>query len=151
MIIAVDFDGVLSVGEYKFPHLGEPNKTLFEILIHLKREGHKIILWTCRANEGVEAGNLDMAIDFCAKHGLTFDAINDNLEEKKEKYGVNSRKIYADKYIDDKAWNPTTDKAISLYNELKQEVEKTLPIKPVSESDPDEYDKFIKMLLTGIS
>ena len=34
--------------------------------------------------------------------GLEFDAVNDNLEEMKQIYGNNPRKIYADWYIDDK-------------------------------------------------
>lgn len=45
------------------------------------------------------------AIEWCKQHGLTFDAVNDNLEEIKQKYQHNSRKITADIYVDDKAVN----------------------------------------------
>jgi hypothetical protein len=113
MTIAVDFDGVLSIGDYEFPNTGKPNEVLFTLLKACKKEGHKLILWSCRENTGIEPGSLDVAVEFCAKYGLTFDAVNDNLEEIKEKYGVNSRKISADKYIDDKAWNPTTSRNIT--------------------------------------
>jgi hypothetical protein len=116
MIIAVDFDGVLSIGDYKFPYIGTPNTTIFKIISDLKKEGHKIILWTCRENTEKHGNALDSAVEWCEKHGLVFDAINDNVEEMKERYGHNSRKIYADKYIDDKAWNPNTDCSSYLYN-----------------------------------
>lgn len=46
---------------------------------------------------------LQKAVEFCKVHGLEFDAVNDNLEELKQLYGNNSRKISADLYIDDKA------------------------------------------------
>lgn len=42
------------------------------------------------------------AVEWCSLHGLTFDAINKNLQEIIEKYGGDTRKISADEYIDDK-------------------------------------------------
>ena len=47
---------------------------------------------------------LDAAINFCAEHGLHFDAGNDNLPEIVEIYGSNSRKITCDYYIDDRSF-----------------------------------------------
>lgn len=35
-----------------------------------------------------------------------FDAVNDNLDEIKMRYGSNARKIFADIYIDDRACVP---------------------------------------------
>lgn len=97
MIIAVDFDGCLaSAGTW--PEVGEPNEALINWLICLRKRGDKVILWTCRADEA-----LQKAVEFCKVHGLEFDAVNDNLEELKQLYGNNSRKISADPYIDDKA------------------------------------------------
>ena len=52
-----------------------------------------MILWTCR-----EGHQLQAAVMWCLNHGLKFNAINDNLEENKEKYGNNSRKVWADEY-----------------------------------------------------
>ena len=49
--IAVDFDGTLC--EYAFPKIGNQTpeqKELLELLIELKKEGHKIILWTNRGD-----------------------------------------------------------------------------------------------------
>lgn len=97
MIIAVDFDGCLaSAGTW--PEVGEPNEALINWLICLRKRGDKVILWTCRADEA-----LQKAVEFCKVHGLEFDAVNDNLEELKQLYGNNSRKISAALYIDDKA------------------------------------------------
>ena len=39
----------------------------------------------------------------CAEQGLIFDAVNENLPDMIEKFGGDSRKIFADVYIDDKA------------------------------------------------
>lgn len=97
MIIAVDFDGCLTAGG-KWPDVGEPNKTLIDWLACLRSGGHKIILWTCRVDEALE-----LAVNMCRENGLEFDAVNDNVPEIIELYGVNSRKITADYYIDDKA------------------------------------------------
>lgn len=97
MIVAVDFDGVLS-SKGEWPGVGEPNKELMKRLIKFQKAGHKVILWTCRAGEALEN-----AVEQCREHGLEFDAVNDNLPEIVALYGVNSRKITADYYIDDKA------------------------------------------------
>ena len=55
--IAVDFDGTLCYS--KWPELGQPNQALIEYLQEWKRNGNKLILWTCRAGEALSnaAGN----------------------------------------------------------------------------------------------
>lgn len=45
------------------------------------------------------------AIEWCHGYGLKFDAINENLPEIIEYYGGESRKIFADVYIDDRMKN----------------------------------------------
>ena len=100
--IAVDFDGTLC--EYAFPKIGKQNqeqKELLEILIKLKNEGHKIILWTNRGDND-QYKVLTEAVDWCRSKGLEFDAINENLPDQKKISGY-SPKIMADYYIDDKA------------------------------------------------
>lgn len=95
-IIAVDFDGTL-VEEGKWPDIGATN---YKVLNYCKREqekGARIILWTNRAD-----GPLDNAIKWCEEHGLRLDAVNDNLPESVEFFGSNTRKIYADEFIDDR-------------------------------------------------
>lgn len=93
---AVDFDDTLNfAGSY--PELGEPNRELIQFLKERRQEGDKVILWTCR-----EGSLLKSAVKFCKNYGLEFDAVNDNLRENTEYFGSNSRKVYADYYIDDK-------------------------------------------------
>ena len=96
MIIAVDFDGTLC--EDCYPEIGKPNRVLIEALIKKRKYGDKLILWTCREEELLED-----AVAWCKTQGLFYDALNDNLEEVKQKYQHNSRKITADVYVDDKA------------------------------------------------
>lgn len=94
LIYAVDFDGTLC--ENKWPQIGEPNKGLIDFLMKAKTEGHEVILYTMR-----EGTLLDEALKWCESRGIMFDAVNDNLPRLIEQFGVNSRKIYADLYIDD--------------------------------------------------
>lgn len=71
------------------------------LLMEREKKGTKIILWTCRCGQP-----LADAVEFCRTHGLEFDAVNENLPEMIEAYGEDSRKVSADKYIDDAAVNP---------------------------------------------
>ena len=96
MIYAIDFDGTLCHSDY--PEMGEPNNHVIEFCKQRREEGHKLILWTCRSGE-----QLEKAVKWCREQGLEFDAINDNLPEQTERFGNNSRKVFADYYIDDKS------------------------------------------------
>lgn len=93
-IYAVDFDGTLC--ENNWPGIGRPNMALIKFLQMEQLKGAKIILWTMREGDALEE-----AVDWCEGLGLIFDAINDNLKSQQEMYGNNSRKVYADRYIDD--------------------------------------------------
>ena len=93
VIYSVDFDGTLCVECW--PGIGEPNLELIEHLKAKKEKGAKLILNTCR--EGKE---LEEAVQWCAYHGLYFDAVNENLPELTEQWGY-TRKIFANVYIDD--------------------------------------------------
>ena len=95
-IFAVDFDGTLC--SERFPGIGSPNMSLIRCLIDKKTSGDKLILWTCRTGE-----RLSEAVDWCAEHGLHFDAVNENLPDMIALYGSDTRKVFADYYIDDKA------------------------------------------------
>lgn len=102
MILAVDFDGTLSLGTW--PDVGPANEKLFRFLKKRKDEGDKLILWSCRVGKPLEE-----AVAWCRENDLEFDAVNDNLPEVIEIYGTNSRKISCDYYIDDKAFFPETE------------------------------------------
>lgn len=73
---------------------------LINHLIKRRKQGNKVILWTCRVGD-----RLQEAVEWCKQYGLEFDAVNDNLPEMIERYGSNSRKIYYDCLIDDKCVN----------------------------------------------
>lgn len=95
-IIAVDFDGTLC--ENKWPEIGKPNIEVIQYLHQQKKDGTKLILWTCREGE-----LLRNAIIWCDKfYGLQFDMVNGNLPETIEYFGGDCRKISATEYIDDK-------------------------------------------------
>ena len=98
-IIAVDFDGTIVT--HAFPKIGEPRVDVIQMLKKMKIRGAKLILWTCR-----QGHYLDEAVKACERFGLHFDAINENLPEVNERMGTDSRKIVADLYVDDRAYNP---------------------------------------------
>lgn len=97
-IIAVDFDGTLV--EDKFPDIGIQKFETWERIYkwRIQNPEGRVILWTCRTGE-----NLKAAVDYCAERELHFDAINDNIDEVKIRYGENARKVYANEYWDDRA------------------------------------------------
>lgn len=96
-VIAVDFDGCLC--ENAWPNIGAPNHRVLRRLRWLRATKQaKVILWTCRVGTALEE-----AVCWCHRHGLDFDAVNDNLPERKLLYGNNSRKVGADEYWDDRA------------------------------------------------
>lgn len=98
-IIAVDFDGTLC--EDKFPDIGADRTEVIEKLKKEQAAGARTILWTCRRGE-----RLIKAIYWCLDRGITFDAVNDNLNAVIDNFGGDTRKIYADEYWDDKAVLP---------------------------------------------
>lgn len=98
-VYAVDFDGTLCLSH--FPEIIEPKTDIIEHVKMLKATGHKLILWTCRCGKDLEA-----AVQWCKAQGLEFDAVNEALPEQREKWKNDTRKIWADYYIDDKAIRP---------------------------------------------
>lgn len=95
-IIAVDFDGCLCKNAW--PEIGMANLDVIRDLQQIQQMGNWIILWTCRCGKALEE-----AVAWCAKHGLYFDAVNENMPNVIRDFGQDSRKIYADEYWDDKA------------------------------------------------
>lgn len=102
--IAVDFDGTLCRDEY--PAIGEPNTRLIEVLKQARQDGHEVILWTLRDTDSRDGDTLTPAVAWCARHGLVFDAVNQNLERRIREYRCDPRKIAADIYLDDRAMHP---------------------------------------------
>lgn len=95
-IIAVDFDGCICAN--KWPEIGAANLSVINALLEERRNGTKLILWTCR--HGIQ---LTQAVEWCAAAGLTFDAVNENLPEIIKDFDGDTRKVFAHEYWDDRA------------------------------------------------
>lgn len=95
MIIAVDFDGTLHTGKY--PDIGDVRPGAVEYMQKLKKEGHYLILWTCR-----EGNHLTEAINWLRELDIPFDRVNDHEPQNKALYGGTTRKVFADVYVDDR-------------------------------------------------
>jgi hypothetical protein len=94
-IIAIDFDG--TIVEDAYPKIGKPMIFAFESLKQLQLQGHRLILWTYR-----EGSRLEEAVEFCKQNGIEFYAVNSSFEEEKFNPQMQSRKIHADIFIDDR-------------------------------------------------
>lgn len=94
MIIAIDFDGTMHDGEY--PFIGEPRKDVAEVLQALHEDGHTLILWTCRVGRP-----LDEALEWMERMAIPYDSVNEQDTSVLCAYGTDTRKVYADIYIDD--------------------------------------------------
>lgn len=95
-VIAIDFDGTLC--ENKYPEIGPPRWGVIFKALSEKQKGAALILWTCRTGK-----KLDDAVSACAKWGLTFDAVNENLPSWVAAWNNDPRKIGATEYWDDRA------------------------------------------------
>lgn len=113
-IYAIDFDNTLAIT--RFPEIIAPNKKMVAFAKTVKAQGHKIILWTSRAG-----ADLENAVEWCRLQGIVFDAVNEPLPEQIKRWGNDTRKIYADYYIDDK--NMTIAQVESTMNQIKEIME----------------------------
>lgn len=95
--IAIDFDG--TIVEHMFPGIGSPVPGAIKWLKLFKEAGAVLILWTMRS-DGIPAYTkfLTAAVEFCRKHGVEFDFVNENPQD-----WTNSPKAYAVRYVDDAA------------------------------------------------
>ena len=95
-IMAVDFDGTLVQDE--FPKIGEEKENMCDFIRSCQYLGIRTILWTSRTGEELKA-----AIEWCEDHDFHFTTVNENIPEVIELTGgVDTRKVYADVYIDDR-------------------------------------------------
>jgi hypothetical protein len=101
-MILVDFDG--TIAEHRYPHIGDPMPMAFEVLRALKKAGCKLILWTCREDDGhnINRRFLTDAVNFCKENGVEFDAVNETIEGEDFRSKTQlKRKPYAHYQIDD--------------------------------------------------
>jgi len=115
MIISIDFDGVLCAD--KFPDIGHADAYMVSLCRLIQKRGSaETILNTCRVGN-----RLLEAIEWCEAEDLHFTAINDNAPSNIEKYGSNPRKIYADRYIDDKSVGYNRDDVLLFLQHIAEE------------------------------
>lgn len=94
LIIAVDFDGTICQhpGE-RFPEIGDPVPHCLEVLHRLREAGHRLMLWTLRDGE-----HLNAAAKYLLDNGLCCWGWNENPDQS----WSTSPKQYAHLTIDDK-------------------------------------------------
>lgn len=103
MIFAWDYDGVIVPFGF-FPDAGTPMPGAVETLKEIQECGDKNILWTCREDHPTDPTYcpLTAAVAMLESHGVSFDAVNDSLEDEFTEQGfTNRRKVRADVYVDD--------------------------------------------------
>lgn len=113
MIIAIDFDG--TIVEDRFPEIGPVKLGAAEAIREIYKMGHYIIVWTCRNGEAADA-----AREFLDQNEIPYHSINESNPENVEKYGSDTRKVFATMYIDDRAiggipeWDEILDQVIAM-------------------------------------
>jgi len=103
-VLAVDCDGTI----FNDNDCAVVKKDIVKKLKEFKENGASLILWTCK-----EGDLLEDAIEKCKGIGLEFDSANENppcqqkyLKEKKAEGKIlATRKVMADFYLDDRAFN----------------------------------------------
>lgn len=95
-VLAIDFDGTIVENDH--PNVGKPNPGAIEVLRELMEKGYRLILLTMR-----EGDALNQAVVYCNGHNVDFIGINENPEQKE--WAPDSRKVYANLYIDDAGMN----------------------------------------------
>lgn len=117
MIIAIDFDG--TIVHDQFPGIGQMLPGAKETINQLKKEGYYIIIWTCRT--GIRMAE---AVEFLVREGVRFDKINESCPANVDLYsGCDTRKVYADLYIDDKGLQ-----CLPSWEEIYEMVHERLPL-----------------------
>lgn len=108
MVICIDFDGTCVTHEY--PRVGK-NIGAAPVLRKIVENGHQLILWTMRCDFGklpiigaeneIEDGNfLQQAVNWFKENDIELYGIQENPTQKQ---WTNSKKCYAQMYIDDAA------------------------------------------------
>lgn len=106
MIIAIDFDGTVTTKDSEARNVFEFRSNALKVIKQLKLDGHELILHTCRTKKSFKE-----AIQVLNENNVYFDKYNENLDYINKKWGSDSRKVYADLYIDDRgigglpSWN----------------------------------------------
>lgn len=116
-IIAIDFDG--TIVEDRFPAIGQMMPGAKEAINELFHMGYEIIIWTSRTHI-----RMLEAVEFLAKNGVKYHRINESSPANLRMYNnKDSRKIFADMYIDDRGIH-----ALPPWNEILEIVREKHPL-----------------------
>lgn len=108
---AFDFDGVLSEYDGIFrgdEHVGKPLSEVVKAIKILKKQGHKILIYSTRGDEVLKK--------YCKQHKIPVDYFNNNPEYKTGNPG----KPVASVYVDDRALLYKGQNAKELVKELDE-------------------------------
>jgi hydroxymethylpyrimidine pyrophosphatase-like HAD family hydrolase len=111
MIIAIDFDG--TIVDNMYPHIGKMRLHAPEVINQLHKEGHDIIIWTCRTGK-----ELEEALLFLDDNNIWYDYVNENSTKSNfQPYP----KIYYDFCIDDRSLGGIPEDWYEIYGIIKEE------------------------------
>jgi hydroxymethylpyrimidine pyrophosphatase-like HAD family hydrolase len=116
-IISIDYDDTIVYADY--PNIGAIKPHAREVINNLYNEGHFIIIWTCRSGHHEQ-----MASMYLREMGVKFHHINENHPENIVQYDSDSRKIFADIYIDDKQLGGLPESWIDIDTQLREQLKK---------------------------
>jgi len=81
----------------------------------LKEDGFYIIIWTCRDNDDIL-----LLKEWFEKHKIPYDKLNEHHPANIAKHKNNTRKIYADLYVDDRDVNGLPNNWSDIYQLIKR-------------------------------
>lgn len=98
--VAIDFDNTITEGD-SFPELGTLKYFAIETMNAMLKAGYNIHIWSSRPESQQES-----ILEFLTEEGLdtTNVKINEHFPHYLGKYSERSSKIYADVYIEDRAY-----------------------------------------------
>lgn len=96
-LFAIDFDNTITEGNYHPLNLNVPIRDFAkEVIDKIRDHGGKVAIWTCRTGDDAEMVKLILM-----DNQIRYDVFNENFPEISDEFGGESRKVFADLYIDD--------------------------------------------------
>ena len=109
-IIAIDFDGTISVGDnaYPDPHNGDIRPYAKEVINFLYDMGVKVVIWTNRKNiPHTDVKDKLLMKQWLDDMGVKYHTVNDSTHFAPYKYY--GRKLYAHMFVDDRGYGFDVD------------------------------------------
>lgn len=119
-IIAVDFDGTISIGKdaYPDPHNGTIRPYAKEVINFLYDIGVKVVIWTNRKNiKDTDIKDKLLMKEWLDEMGVHYHTVNDSTEFAPFKYY--GRKLYAHMFVDDRGYGFDCDNKFIMLDVLR--------------------------------